>query len=81
MTPLPRKLSAIAEYPTPSKPKQLLGFLGAVNFYRRALPKIEERAPAEVLAPLYEAATKKQPGRTFTDIWKSDNLQQHFEHN
>ena len=31
ITPLPRKLIAIADYPAPSKPKQLLGFLGAIN--------------------------------------------------
>ena len=36
IVPLPKKLEAIAEYPAPKKPKQLLGFLGAVNFYRRS---------------------------------------------
>merc|ERR1711951_54228 len=30
-------------------------------------------------APLYEAATKKVPGRAFIDIWKERNLQEHFD--
>ena len=31
ITPLPRKLEAIADYPTPAKPKQLSGYLGALS--------------------------------------------------
>ena len=59
ISPLPRKLEAIADYPPPRKPKQLLGFLGAINFYRRSLPKTEGMSPAQILKPLYAAATKK----------------------
>ena len=79
MAPLPKKLSAIADYPAPTKPKMLLGFLGAINFYRRALPKLRGKSPADVLAPLYRAATEKVPGRSFIDIWKERNLQADFE--
>ena len=38
--PLPKKVEAIVSYPAPTKPKQLLGFLGALNYYRRTLPKV-----------------------------------------
>ena len=65
ITPLPKKMSAIAEYPPPTKPKQLLGFLGAVNFYRRSLPKVKGLSPAQILQPLYKAATRKVPGVKF----------------
>ena len=65
ITPLPRKLSALAEYPAPAKPKQLSGFLGALSYYRRSLPKIEGLTPAEVLDPLYLAVSTKTPGVKF----------------
>ena len=32
ITPLPKKLSAIANFPAPKKPKHLLGYLGALNY-------------------------------------------------
>ena len=32
ITPLPRKLSAINNFPAPLKQKHLLGFLGAINY-------------------------------------------------
>ena len=77
--PLPKKLEAITGFPTPEKPKQLLGFLGAVNYYRRALPKVNGKTAAETLQPLYDIATKKIPGKTFTQIWKENNMQSTFE--
>ena len=82
ISPLPRKLKAIAEYPSPQKSKQLLGFLGALNYYRRALPKMEvdgvKKRPAEILQPLYEAATKKATG-SFTQMWQEQGLEEHFQ--
>ena len=42
ISPLPRKLQAIVEYPEPAKAKHLLGFLGAINYYRRALSGIKD---------------------------------------
>ena len=77
--PLPKKLEAIAEYPAPTKPKMLLGYLGALNFYRGSLTKIDNMRPAEVLKPLYQAATRKEPGITFIKIWERDNLQHYFD--
>jgi transposase InsO family protein len=72
--PLPRKLEAIAKYPEPTKAKQLLGFLGAVNYYRRTLPKIGGKHPAEIMQPLYQAATAKLSAAAFTKEWEEKEL-------
>ena len=79
ITPLPRKVEAITRFPPPSKPKDLLGFLGAVNYYRRSLPNLEGQPAAEVLRPLYQAATNRTPGKTFTSVWHEQGLQAHFD--
>ena len=79
ITPLPRKLDAIVEYPTPTKPKMLAGYLGAISYYRRSLPKINNMSPSEILDPLYRAATKKMPGTKFTEYWTQEGLQRYFE--
>jgi hypothetical protein len=47
ITPLPKHVAAIQEFPSPSTVKQLQQFLGMINFYRRFLPKI-----AATLRPL-----------------------------
>ena len=57
--PIAKKVAAIQDFPEPSKQKQLLGFLGALNYYRRNLPKLDGQSAADVLRPLYQAATKK----------------------
>ena len=57
ITPLERKMDAIVAFPPPQKQKQLLGFLGAVNYYRRSLPHVNGQSPASILQPLYTAAT------------------------
>ena len=62
------------EFPPPQKQKQLLGFLGAVNYYRRSLPHMNGLTPAEILQPLYTAATKKISGTTFKKIWDTEKL-------
>lgn len=36
-------------------------------------------SPAQVLNPLYQAATKKTPGTKFEEIWKKQNLQKDFD--
>ena len=78
IAPLPRKVDVITGFPAPSKPKSLLGFLGALNYYRRCLPNIDGQSPATVLQPLYEAATKKIPGKTFKAIWEENELHKPF---
>ena len=45
--PLPEQLSTIRDFPQPGTIKELQGFLGAVNFYRRFIP-----AAAKILLPL-----------------------------
>ncbi len=40
ITPLPKHVVAIQEFPAPSTVKQLQQFLSMINFYRRFLPKI-----------------------------------------
>ena len=78
ITPLPRKLTAIAKFPEPTKPKSLLGFLGGVNYYRRALPKLNGKNPAEILQPLYAAATAKMTSAQFMKHWEENNLGESF---
>ena len=81
--PLVRKLQAIAEYPEPGKAKHLLGFLGALNYYRRALSGIRKedgkmKRPAEILQPLFEAATRKDTTKQFLQRWNEDKLVESF---
>ena len=59
ITPLPKKTEAISKFPEPSKQKELLGFLGSLNYFRHCLGKLKkpghpDRLAAEVLAPLYQ---------------------------
>ena len=80
IAPIKRKLEAIAKFPSPQKQKQLLGFLGAINYYRRCLGNLAGESPATILQPLYAAATHKlQPRMTFEEYWKTNGLQSHFE--
>ena len=66
--PLERKVKALQNFPPPTKQKEVLAFLGALNYYRSSLPKLSaeesvdknappSRSPATVLDPLYKLAT------------------------
>ena len=95
LAPLPRKTEALQQFPQPTKQKELLAFLGAINYYRASLPKLKKeessnpthhdglRSPAEILDPLYKLATckiSKKAGESFQDIWlKSDIVRESFE--
>ena len=68
MKPIAKKLEALKNFPPPTKQKEVLAFLGALNYYRSSLPKLSaedscdpeappSRTPAEVLDPLYKLAT------------------------
>ena len=77
--PIKKKVTAIENFPVPIKQKQLLAFLGSLNFYRASLPKTEPseeypqpRAPAEVLDPLYKLATAKITNSSFKKEWDSN---------
>ena len=76
--PLQRKIDAIVQFPAPQRQKQLLGFLGAVNYYRRSLQPLDSIAPAQVLQPLYDAATKKFQGTNFVKYWTDNKLENAF---
>jgi hypothetical protein len=54
ITPLSSSIAAIRDYPRPSTTKQLQGFLGVVNFYRKFVP-----AAARTLKPLTDALRGK----------------------
>ena len=84
LTPLKEKLEAINKIPPPETQKKLLAFLGAVSYYRHCLPplnvKNEKLTAAEVLQPLYTAATSKLPPKQkFKDYWEEHKLSSHFE--
>lgn len=54
VAPLPNKVAAVKEFPTPSTVKGLQEFLGMVNFYHRFIPHV-----AATLAPLYQVLQGK----------------------
>ena len=72
--PINKKLQAIVDFPEPTRPKELLGFLGALNYYRRCFGKVDGTSPADILQPLYRAATQKKPGVKFADTWNQEGL-------
>ena len=86
IAPMKRKVEGIQNFPQPTKQKEMLAFLGSLNYYRASLPKLsaEEsadpksapptRTPAEVLDPLYKLATcklAKTKTNAFADIWNN----------
>ena len=54
ITPLPTKISAIQDFPTPTSMKQLRRFIGMINFYRRFIPKC-----STILQPLTNLLQRK----------------------
>ena len=87
MAPIEKKVEALQKFPSPTKQKELLAFLGARNYYRASLPHLdksesvnpdvkESRSPAEVLDPLYKMATcklRKVKGE-FERIWNTNKI-------
>ena len=71
-------MHVIIKFPPPQKQKHLLGFLGALNYYRRSLPHLNKKSPAQVLQPLYEAATTKLQRASFIQHWTQHNLEESF---
>ena len=78
ISPLNKKVEAITNFPPPRTPKDLLGFLGGLNFYRRNLPNLHGQTVAEVLKPLYDIATVKVPGKKFVDLWRERKMDDHY---
>ena len=55
-----------------------------LNFYRKSLPGLKDESgrtitPAEILQPLYTAATSKMPRAKFTTYWEENNLKESFQ--
>ena len=88
LAPLKKKVEALEKFASPNTQKELLAFLGALNYYRASMPHLSalesatpldpsvspSRSPAAVLDPLYKAATCKiQKGTKFLDIWNSSD--------
>ena len=72
--PLQRKVQAIVNFQPPQKQKELLHYLGALNYFRSSLKGVKRNGvkinPAQVLQPLYELATTKLPPKVkLSDIW------------
>ena len=81
--PLPRKVEAISKIPVPTSQKMLLGFLGALNYFRPSLKGMVINGvyqnTANILQPLYSVATTAIPNGKFTEVWNnSPVLQQAF---
>ena len=79
--PIEKKVSALKDFPTPSSQKQLLAFLGALNYYRSSLPSLDPvdsqskpRTPAEILDPLYKLATCEIKKDKFSQIWENSTI-------
>ena len=85
ITPIQAKLEVINNAAEPETQKKLLGFLGAISYYRHCLPPLtingQKMTAAEILQPLYSAATKKLPPKTsFKTLWsQSPDLIQSFK--
>ena len=83
ITPLSNKTQSIVDFPKPTTQKQLLKFLGMLNFYRKTLPSLKNQenrqvTPAEILQPLYRAATLKMQKKHFESYWSENKLDQSF---
>ena len=83
MRPLGRKIEAINKIPVPTTQKLLLGFLGALNYFRSSLSGLvingKYNNAANILQPLYSVATTTIPSAKFGEIWdNSPYLQESF---
>ena len=79
ISPVQKKVEALRNFPTPVKQKQLLAFLGSLNYYRAVHTK--PRTPAQILEPLYKLATCEIPKKSsFEAIWNnSENIKKAYE--
>ena len=78
--PLERKVSAIQQIPVPKTQKQLLQFLGAMNYFRSSLSGFVKKGKyhnaANLLQPLYSAATVPIPPGKFEQVWSNSTILQ-----
>ena len=93
LAPIPKKIDALQKFPPPTKQKELLAFLGALNYYRSSLPRlspeesagdqVSDRTPAAILDPLYKLVAtcklQKKKGE-YEKIWSSSQvIQESFQ--
>ena len=82
--PLSRKIEAVTKIPPPTSQKELLHFLGALNYFRSSLRGFVKNGKynnaANLLQPLYSVGTVKIPTKQkFQEIWsRSPYLQEAF---
>ena len=73
--PLKRKIDAIERIPSPKTQKSLLHFLGALNYFRTSLSGLVKNGKyhntANLLQPLYSAATVPMKANKFEEVWDS----------
>ena len=73
--PVKRKIDALLAFQEPKSQKELLNFLGAVNYFRPSLKglKVEGqlKTTASILQPLYSAATAPLEKVKFVDVWQN----------
>ena len=77
--PLSRKVAAVTAIPEPSTQKELLHFLGALNYFRGSLKGLvrggKYHNAANLLQPLYSAATTVLPSKKhFQQVWDNGPL-------
>ena len=83
--PLPRKLQALKDFKLRTSQKDILHFVGALNYFRTSLKGIKTpngyKSAAAVLQPLYAVGTDKLPSKVkFKDIWEnSGDLKKAFQ--
>ena len=85
ISPVKRKIECLEKFPPPTKQKEVLAFLGSLNYYRASLPRLspeesadtshpQSRSPASVLDPLYKLATCKMKKSDFKKIWDNSDI-------
>ena len=47
LKPIQKKIDALQQFPAPTKQKEALAFLGALNYYRTSLPRLEPHESAD----------------------------------
>ena len=82
--PLQKKTEAINRIPEPQTQKQLLHFLGALNYFRSSLSGLKKggkyQNAANLLQPLYSVATVPIQARKFEEVWSSNpQLKESFQ--
>lgn len=73
--PLQKKLQALHDFKPPQTQKDLLHFLGAVNYYRTSLQGLiingRFQNTAQILQPLYSVATAKLEKTSLKQVWEA----------